>query len=186
MKIRLQFSPPDLSGLPHASLLFLSLASTVPLLLHREDSSPVFTARSLLFGHPIQAPALSSSRAGTLQTSPAQPSAELRPVHLLSRSLSLTPLAPQSQPSSSINFFWKKTHKDKDVEPTEFEETVAQSILDLENTNQELKIIDVAGNRKAVVIHVPYRLRKAYCKIHVSLVREFEKFSGKVITDLWF
>lgn len=41
--------------------------------------------------------------------------------------------------------------------------------------------MDVAGNRKAVVIHVPYRLRKAFRKIHVRLVRELEKkFSGKV------
>ena len=45
--------------------------------------------------------------------------------------------------------------------------------------------VDVAGNRKAVVIHVPYRLRKAYRKIHVRLVRELEKkFSGKVISVL--
>mgnify|MGYP003703008081 CR=1 FL=1 len=41
--------------------------------------------------------------------------------------------------------------------------------------------MDIAGNRKAVVIHVPYRLRKAFKKIHVRLVRELEKkFSGKV------
>ena len=41
--------------------------------------------------------------------------------------------------------------------------------------------MDVVGNRKAVVIHVPYRLRKAFKKIHVRLVRELEKkFSGKV------
>ncbi|KAK4845184.1 hypothetical protein QYF36_002037 [Acer negundo] len=68
----------------------------------------------------------------------------------------------------------------------------AQALFDLENTNQELKSdlkdlyinsamqIDVSGNRKAVVVHVPYRLRKAYRKIHVRLVRELEKkFSGK-------
>ncbi|KAA8515047.1 hypothetical protein F0562_018166 [Nyssa sinensis] len=86
----------------------------------------------------------------------------------------------------------KKIHKDKDAEPTEFEESVAQALFDLENTNQELKSdlkdlyinsaaqIDVSGNRKAVVIHVPYRLRKAFRKIHVRLVRELEKkFSGK-------
>ena len=41
--------------------------------------------------------------------------------------------------------------------------------------------IDVSGSRKAVVIHVPYRLRKAFRKVHVKLVRELEKkFSGKV------
>ncbi|KAI8019469.1 40S ribosomal protein S7-1 [Camellia lanceoleosa] len=67
-------------------------------------------------------------------------------------------------------------------------------LFDLENTNQELKSelkdlyinsavqIDVSGNRKAVVIHVPYRLRKVFQKIHVRLVRELEKkFSGKVV-----
>lgn len=41
--------------------------------------------------------------------------------------------------------------------------------------------LDVAGNKKAVVIQVPFRLRKSYRKIHVRLVRELEKkFSGKV------
>ncbi|KAI4389315.1 hypothetical protein MLD38_001552 [Melastoma candidum] len=86
----------------------------------------------------------------------------------------------------------KKIHKDKDVEPTEFEETVAQALFDLENTNQELKSdlkdlfinsaiqMDISGSRKAVVIFVPYRLRKAFRKIHLRLVRELEKkFSGK-------
>ncbi|KAH1193024.1 40S ribosomal protein S7 [Glycine max] len=87
----------------------------------------------------------------------------------------------------------KKIHKDKDAEPTEFEETVGQYLFDLENTNQDLKSdlkdlyinqaiqMDVAGNRKAVVIYVPFRLRKAFRKIHLRLVRELEKkFSGKV------
>ncbi|KVI02822.1 Ribosomal protein S7e [Cynara cardunculus var. scolymus] len=86
----------------------------------------------------------------------------------------------------------KKIQKDKDVEPTEFEESVAQALFDLENANQDLKSdlkdlyinsatqIDISGNRKAVVIHVPYRLRKAFRKIHLKLVRELEKkFSGK-------
>ncbi|CAA2938401.1 40S ribosomal S7 [Olea europaea subsp. europaea] len=88
----------------------------------------------------------------------------------------------------------QKIHKDKDTEPTEFEETVAQALFDLENTNQEIKSdlkdlyinaamqIDVSGNKKAVVIHVPYRLRKAFRKIHSRLVRELEKkFSGKEV-----
>uniref|UniRef100_A0A3Q7J7X5 40S ribosomal protein S7 n=1 Tax=Solanum lycopersicum TaxID=4081 RepID=A0A3Q7J7X5_SOLLC len=60
----------------------------------------------------------------------------------------------------------QKIHKDKDAEP-EFEEFVAQALFDMENTNQELKSelkdlyinsalqLDVSGNRKAVVIHVP-------------------------------
>ncbi|CAI9763531.1 unnamed protein product [Fraxinus pennsylvanica] len=88
----------------------------------------------------------------------------------------------------------QKIHKDKDAEPTEFEETVAQALFDLESTNQEIKSdlkdlyinsamqIDVSGNKKAVVIHVPYRLRKAFRKIHPRLVRELEKkFSGKEV-----
>ncbi|PWZ45435.1 hypothetical protein Zm00014a_014619 [Zea mays] len=87
----------------------------------------------------------------------------------------------------------KKIQKDKDLEPSEFEDSVAQAFFDLENGNQELKSdlkdlyinnaiqMDVTGSRKAVVIHVPYRLRKAFRKIHVRLVRELEKkFSGKV------
>ncbi|CAK9329980.1 unnamed protein product [Citrullus colocynthis] len=86
----------------------------------------------------------------------------------------------------------KKIHKDNDVDPSEFEETVAQALFDLENTNSELKSdlkdlyinsaiqVDVSGNRKAVVVYVPYRLRKAFRKIHLRLVRELEKkFSGK-------
>ncbi|CAN1282956.1 40S ribosomal protein S7-1 [Linum perenne] len=40
--------------------------------------------------------------------------------------------------------------------------------------------IDVSGSRKAIVIHVPYRLRKSFRKVHARLVRELEKkFSGK-------
>ncbi|KAL9672270.1 hypothetical protein QQ045_028520 [Rhodiola kirilowii] len=86
----------------------------------------------------------------------------------------------------------RKIQKDQDAEPTEFEETVAQAFLELENSNQDLKSdlkdlyinsaiqVDVSGGRKAVVIHVPFRLRKAYRKVHVKLVRELEKkFSGK-------
>ncbi|KAL1569806.1 40S ribosomal protein [Salvia divinorum] len=88
----------------------------------------------------------------------------------------------------------QKIHKDRDAEPTEFEEIVAQALFDLENTNQDIKSdlkdlyinsavqVDVAGGKKAVVIHVPYRLRKAFRKMHPRLVRELEKkFSGKEV-----
>nr|GMC49656.1 40S ribosomal protein S7 [Ipomoea batatas] len=56
-----------------------------------------------------------------------------------------------------------KIRKDKEAEPSEFEESVAQALFDLENTNQELKSdlkdlyinaavqIDVSGNKKAVL-----------------------------------
>ncbi|GMH04311.1 hypothetical protein Nepgr_006150 [Nepenthes gracilis] len=96
--------------------------------------------------------------------------------------------------SRAIKMFtaMRKLQKAEGAEPSEFEETVAQALFDLENTNVELKSdlkdlyinsavqIDMSGNRKAVVIHVPYRLRKAYRKIHVRLARELEKkFSGK-------
>lgn len=51
----------------------------------------------------------------------------------------------------------------------------------IDTTSFTCSQIDVSGSRKAVVIHVPYRLRKAFRKIHVKLVRELEKkFSGKV------
>ncbi|XP_004512944.1 small ribosomal subunit protein eS7z-like [Cicer arietinum] len=86
----------------------------------------------------------------------------------------------------------KKISKDKGAEPTEFEETVAQALFDLENTNNELKSelkdlyinaavqIDVSANRKAVVAFTPFRLWKGFNKIHARLVRELEKkFSGK-------
>ncbi|KAG0487966.1 hypothetical protein HPP92_006777 [Vanilla planifolia] len=108
---------------------------------------------------------------------------------------SLLRLASARYRSFAINKMFtarKKIHKDNGVEPSEFEEAVAQAIFDLENTNQELKSdlkdlfinsavqVDVSGNRKSIVIHVPYRIRKAFRKIHVRLVRELEKkFSGK-------
>nr|ABD96966.1 hypothetical protein [Tarenaya spinosa] len=104
-------------------------------------------------------------------------------------------LNPEQFPRvGSANMFsaQNKIRKDKDVEATEFEEQVAQALFDVENTNQELKSdlkdlyinqavqMDISGNRKAVVIYVPYRLRKAFRKIHLRLVRELEKkFSGK-------
>ncbi|PHT47154.1 hypothetical protein CQW23_11362 [Capsicum baccatum] len=108
-----------------------------------------------------------------------------------SDSVTLTDLSAVAE-HSEMYTSRQKIHKDKDAEPSEFEESVAQALFDLENTNQELKSelkdlyinsaaqIDVSGNRKAVVIHVPYRLRKAFRKVHVRLVRELEKkFSGK-------
>jgi len=91
----------------------------------------------------------------------------------------------------------QKIHKEKDAEPTEFEEVVAQALFDLENTNGDIKsdlkdlyinsavLIDVPGGKKAVVIHVPYRLRKSFRKIHSRLVRELEKkLSGKDVIIL--
>merc|ERR1711924_126672 len=86
----------------------------------------------------------------------------------------------------------KKILKDKGVSPDSFEESVAQALFDLEATSAELKgdlrdlyimsakEVDTSGGRKAVVIHVPFRLRKGFQKIQDRLVRELEKkFSGK-------
>lgn len=86
----------------------------------------------------------------------------------------------------------KKIAKDKGAEPDDFEDSVAQAIFDLEATNSELKAdlrdlyitaakeVDVGASRKAIIIHVPYRLLKNFHKIQQRLVRELEKkFSGK-------
>jgi len=87
----------------------------------------------------------------------------------------------------------KKIVKEKGAEPDDFEESVAQALFDLEATNAELKAdlrdlyitsakeIDVHGTaRKAIIVHVPYRLLKNFHKIQQRLVRELEKkFSGK-------
>ncbi|KAG6407424.1 hypothetical protein SASPL_130415 [Salvia splendens] len=88
-----------------------------------------------------------------------------------------------------VNMFTalQKIHEDRDVDSTEFEESVAQALFDLENTNQDIKseLKDLYINSAvqidvAVVIHAPYRLRKAFRKVHPKLVRELEKkFSGK-------
>jgi small subunit ribosomal protein S7e len=69
---------------------------------------------------------------------------------------------------------------------------VAQALFDLEATNNELKAdlrdlfinsakeVDISSGRKAIVIHVPFRLLKAFHKVQQRLVRELEKkFSGK-------
>lgn len=74
----------------------------------------------------------------------------------------------------------------------ELELQVAQALFDLEATNAELKAdlrdlyiagakeVDVSSSRKAILIHVPYRLLKSFHKVQQRLVRELEKkFSGK-------
>ena len=66
-----------------------------------------------------------------------------------------------------------------------------QALFDLEATNAELKpdLRDLfisgatevdAGGRKAVVLHVPFRLQRSFRKVQPRLVRELEKkFSGR-------
>eukprot|EP00197_Chlamydomonas_leiostraca_P002164 CAMPEP_0202858190 /NCGR_PEP_ID=MMETSP1391-20130828/822_1 /ASSEMBLY_ACC=CAM_ASM_000867 /TAXON_ID=1034604 /ORGANISM="Chlamydomonas leiostraca, Strain SAG 11-49" /LENGTH=196 /DNA_ID=CAMNT_0049537079 /DNA_START=52 /DNA_END=642 /DNA_ORIENTATION=+ len=87
----------------------------------------------------------------------------------------------------------KKIVKERGQDADEFEESVAQALFDLEATNQELKAdlrdlyitaareIDIQGtSRKAIIVHVPFRLLKSFHKIQPRLVRELEKkFSGK-------
>lgn len=86
----------------------------------------------------------------------------------------------------------RKIVKEKGQAPDEFEESVAQALFDLEATNQELKAdlrelfinsakeVEVSSGRKAIVIHVPFRLLKSFHKVQQRLVRELEKkFSGK-------
>ena len=75
--------------------------------------------------------------------------------------------------------------------PSKTPKTPLQALFDLEATNAELKpdLRDLfisgatevdAGGRKAVVLHVPYRLQRSFQKVQPRLVRELEKkFSGR-------
>lgn len=78
------------------------------------------------------------------------------------------------------------------AEPDEFEASVAQELLNLEMTSPDLKAslrdlfitaakeVDCGGGRKAILVYVPYKLRKSFQKVHQRLVRELEKkFSGR-------
>lgn len=69
---------------------------------------------------------------------------------------------------------------------------MAQELLNLEMTSPDLKAslrdlyitaakeVDCGGGRKAILIYVPYKLRKSFNKVHQRLVRELEKkFSGR-------
>jgi small subunit ribosomal protein S7e len=77
-------------------------------------------------------------------------------------------------------------------EPDKFELSVAQELLNLEMTSTELKAslrdlyitaakdVDCGGDKKAIIIYVPYKLLKSFNKIQQRLVRELEKkFSGR-------
>ncbi|EGG13302.1 40S ribosomal protein S7 [Cavenderia fasciculata] len=87
----------------------------------------------------------------------------------------------------------KKIVKANGKQITEFENTVAQALLDLENNSSDFKDLkdlsivaakdyDVSDGKKAVVVFVPYRQLKAYNKIQQKLVWELEKkFGGKTV-----
>ena len=47
------------------------------------------------------------------------------------------------------------------------------------------KEVDCGGGRKAILLYVPYKLRKSFNKVHQRLVRELEKkFSGRHVLIL--
>uniref|UniRef100_A0A7S4P9X1 40S ribosomal protein S7 n=1 Tax=Guillardia theta TaxID=55529 RepID=A0A7S4P9X1_GUITH len=88
----------------------------------------------------------------------------------------------------------KKIVKEGDAQPDSFEEQVAQAIFDLQvqtdmkSDLQDLfitsaKEVEVSNGRKAIIIHVPFRLLKSFHRIQQRLIRELEKkFSGKHVT----
>ena len=80
------------------------------------------------------------------------------------------------------------------AEPDEFEASVAQELLNLEMTSPDLKPllrdlyitaakeVECGGGKKAILLYVPYKLRKSFNKVHQKLVRELEKkFSGRYV-----
>jgi len=84
-----------------------------------------------------------------------------------------------------------KIRKPAGQEANEFEQSIAQELLNLEVSSDlkadlkdlfinAAKEVEIDGGRKAIVIFVPYRQLKDYHKIQQRLVRELEKkFSGR-------
>lgn len=86
-----------------------------------------------------------------------------------------------------------KILKEGGAKPEAFEEMVAGAIFDLQvQTDMKADLQDLfitaaqeidVGGRKAIIIHVPYRLLKSFHRIQQRLIRELEKkFSGKYVT----
>ena len=77
--------------------------------------------------------------------------------------------------------------KIKKVNPDDFELSVAQEILNLENSAADLKAdlhdlhivaakeIELDGGRRAIIITVPFKQLRDFHKIQPRLVRELEK-----------
>ena len=86
----------------------------------------------------------------------------------------------------------KKILKDNDAEPTALEAEVAKALFDIQNSSvNELKSdlgnlyfsaareVD-SGDKKAIIMFVPFRLLRQFQKVQSRLVHELEKkFSGK-------
>jgi len=78
----------------------------------------------------------------------------------------------------------------KGRQPTPFEDSVAQCLLELQQNNSDFKVplknlyisaakeVEVTGNKKAVCIFVPYRHLKEFHQIQGRLVPELEKKLG--------
>merc|ERR1712070_110464 len=86
-----------------------------------------------------------------------------------------------------------KILKEGGAKPEAFEEMVAGAIFDLQvQTDMKADLQDLfitaaqeidVGGRKAIIIHVPYRLLKSFHRIQQRLIRELEKkISGKYVT----
>jgi len=87
-----------------------------------------------------------------------------------------------------------KIRKEKGKEPTQFEDTIAQHLFDIQThaSSNELKNelknlvicaareVDIGEGKRAVVLFVPYPQHKDFRRIQVSLVGELEKkLSGR-------
>jgi small subunit ribosomal protein S7e len=85
-----------------------------------------------------------------------------------------------------------KVVKPNGAQPDEFENLVASEIYGLQMSSNEIKAdlrdlyftsakeVEMAGGKKAIIIHVPFKLLAAFHKVQPRLVRELEKkFSGK-------
>ncbi|XP_021855741.1 40S ribosomal protein S7-like isoform X2 [Spinacia oleracea] len=70
----------------------------------------------------------------------------------------------------------REIQKERGVNPTDLEENLAQAIFDFETNNKDMGTelkdrfmnsvaqVDISNNKKAIVFHVPYRLRKAIAR----------------------
>ncbi|XP_021861507.1 40S ribosomal protein S7 [Spinacia oleracea] len=70
----------------------------------------------------------------------------------------------------------RKIQKERGVNPTDLEENLAEAIFDIETNNKDMGTelkdlffnsvaqVDILNNKKAIVVHVPYRLRKAIAR----------------------